>query len=143
MKAQVIYATMTGHSKKIAQAIANKTGLPISDIKHNPQITSCDLLFIVSGIYGAENKPELLTFVKNLSPQNIKRIVLLTSSTRNIPQGSLRRVLTELGHNVEVEEFVCEGSFLFKSFGHPNHSEIDGAVKFVESQINKVARNVQ
>ena len=140
MKAQVIYATMTGHSKKIAQEIADKTGIPISNIKNNPQISSCDLLFIISGIYGGENKPELLTFAKNLSPQSIKRVVLMTSSTRNTPQGSLRRVLTEAGHTVEAEEFVCEGSFLLKSFRHPNRDEIASAVKFVETKMNKVSK---
>lgn len=143
MKAQVIYATVTGHSKKIAQAIANKTGLPVSDIKNNPQISSCDLLFIISGIYGAENKSELLEYVKKLQPQNIKQVVLITSSTRNTPQGSLRQVLTGLGHTVEDEEFHCEGSFLLKSFGHPNRSEIDNAVRFVENRIEQVLKHAE
>jgi flavodoxin len=141
MNAQIIYATMTGHSRKIAQAIANKTGMPIYDINKEPKIQPCDLLFIVGGIYGGEYKAELLEFAKNLPVQNVKRIALLTSSTRNSAQGSLRRVLNEAGHTVEEKEFLCKGSFLFKSFRHPNQSEIDDAVKFVEELMKSTAHN--
>lgn len=131
MNTQILYATMTGHSKKIAKAIASKTGAPIHDLKTKPSIPACDILYIVSGIYGGESKPELLEFVKKLSSKDIKRVVLITSSTRNVQQGSLRKALMEAGINVVSEEYQCQGGFLFKAMGHPNKSEIDGAVDFV------------
>lgn len=66
MKAQILHATTTGHSRKIAEAIAKNMGIPVYNLKSNPQIPPCDLLFIVSGIYGGEVKPELLAFAKGL-----------------------------------------------------------------------------
>lgn len=135
MKAQVLYATMTGHSKKIAHAIAERLGTQPHDLKQNPTLPDCDLLFIVSGIYSGEAKPELLSFVKTLSPNQVKKVALITSSTRNSAQGSLRKTLTDIGIPVETEEYLCQGGFLFKAMGHPNKDEIEGAVAFAEKCI--------
>ncbi|WMJ83537.1 flavodoxin domain-containing protein [Oscillospiraceae bacterium LTW-04] len=137
MNVQILYATMTGHSKKIAHRIADEIGAPTHDLKKNPKIPPCDLLFIVSGIYGGESKQELLNYVKQLSPSQIKKVALLTSSTRNIAQGSLRQTLTDVGLNLVGKEFLCQGSFLFKAMGHPNKAEITSALEFVRKQIKE------
>lgn len=52
MDAQILYATMTGHSRKIAKAIAKETGLPLFDLKEKPVLPPCGLLLVISGIYG-------------------------------------------------------------------------------------------
>ena len=135
MKTQVLYATMTGHSKKIAHAIAEQLGIQAYDLKDNPTITECDLLFIVSGIYSGDSKPELISFAKSLSPEQVKKVALITSSTRNSAQGSLRKTLTDNGIQVETEEYLCQGGFLFKAMGHPNKDEVKGAVAFAEKYI--------
>ncbi len=135
MKAQILYVSMSGHSKKIAEAIANNMGILAYNLKNMPQISLCDILFIVSGIYGGEVKPELLHFVKNLSKTQVKKVALITSSTRGIAQGSLRKAVMEAGIEVVKEEYFCKGSFLFFQLSHPNHSEIDGAVTFAKSII--------
>ncbi|PKM68355.1 MAG: hypothetical protein CVU95_03920 [Firmicutes bacterium HGW-Firmicutes-2] len=137
MKTQVLYATMTGHSKKIAHAIAKDLDTKAHDLKDDPIIPNCDLLLIVSGIYSGEAKPELLNYVKNLSPTLIKKVALITSSTRNSAQGSLRQTLVDTGINVEPEEYLCQGGFLFKAMGHPNKDEIEGAVTFAQKLVKE------
>ena len=139
MKTQILYATMTGHSRKIAKAIAQKTGFPLYDLKTQPQIPPCDTLLIVSGIYGGESKPDLLEFAKNLPVGHVGRILLLTSSTRNLAQGSLRKVLTDGGHNVESAEYLCQGGFLLAALGHPNRKEVEDAVAFVVKMLEGTA----
>ncbi len=130
MKAQILYASMSGHSKKIAEAIAQSTGITAYNIKDNPQIMPCDLLFIVSGIYAGEVKPELLDFVKGLTKAQVKKVALITSSTRGNSQGSLRATLVKAGIEVIKEEYLCKGSFFLVGLGHPNRSEIEGAVAY-------------
>ncbi|PKM55009.1 MAG: hypothetical protein CVV00_05840 [Firmicutes bacterium HGW-Firmicutes-5] len=137
MKTQVLYASMTGHSKKIAHAIAERLSTQAYDLKDNPTLPECDLLFIVSGIYGGDSKPELISFVKNLSPSQVKKTALITSSTRNSAQGSLRQTLVDTGINVEPEEYLCQGGFLFKAMGHPNKDEIEGAVVFAQKLVKE------
>jgi len=137
MNTQILYASMSGHSKKIAKAIADKTGAPLYNLKTQPTIPPCDTLFIVSGIYGGESSPELLEYAKKMPANQAERIVLITSSTRGTAQGTLRKTLTEAGHRVETQEYLCTGGFLLMAFGHPNRSEIDNAVSFAEKFIRQ------
>jgi len=134
-KNRIIYATMTKHSKKIAGAIAEKLHLPMQNINERPVLSQTDTLFIVSGIYGGESKPELLEFARQIPKDMVKQVVLITSCTSEKEgQGSLRAVLQEKGIHVK-EEFTCKGSFLFKEFGHPNQADIANAVDFAKKQI--------
>ncbi len=139
MKVYILYATMSGHSKKIAEAISKSIGIQAYNLKED-DLPPCDLLFIVSGIYGGENKPELLDFAKKVSPTNIKRVVQLTSSARGSAQGSLRTILSQRGIAVDPQEYLCTGSFLFAKMGHPNRSEIEGAVSFVKTYMEGIAK---
>ena len=52
MDIQVLYHTKTGHSRKIAQAVAQAVGVQARDIAQWQEETGCDVLFLVGGIYG-------------------------------------------------------------------------------------------
>lgn len=137
MNIKIIYASMTGHSKKIATTMATRLGIPAYNIVEKPNIQPCDLLFIVSGIYGGQCKPELLSFVETLSAQQVKKVVMITSSVKKANQGALREALVKKGIEVVNEEYLCQGSFLFMAFSHPNQVEINGAVEFAQKYIGK------
>lgn len=137
MKTEIIYATLTGHSKKIASAVANKLGITPHSVKENPQINDCDLLYIVSGIYGGDCSPELLKFTQSLSSKQVKKVALITSSTRVVPQKTIRDALALNGIEVLKDEYLCKGGFLFMAFSHPNKDEINGAVRFAEKLIKE------
>lgn len=137
MKTDIVYASMTGHSKKIALAVAKKIGVTARNIKENPKIADCELLFIVSGIYGGDCSPELLKFIQSLSSEQIKKVALITSSTKVVPQKTIRDALISKGIEVLKEEYLCKGGFLFMAFSHPNKDEINGAVKFAEKLLNE------
>ena len=134
MNISVIYYTKLGHSKKIAQAIANELGVKAQDIRENPEIKDVDLLYIVSGIYGGKSAPGLLEFLKTLDGQQIKRAYLLTSSGGKTTRAAeVRTVLTELGIPVVEEEFTCQGAIFLFGMGHPNKTDIQNAIQFVQS----------
>lgn len=129
---RIIYHSVLGHSKKIAQAIAKEFQLNAHDIRENPDLNDIDLLYIVSGIYGGKSAPELLEFLKYLDSQQIKQAVLLTSSAgKTTPATEVRAVLTQLGIPVAEEEFTCQGAILFVGMGHPNMTDIQNAITFV------------
>lgn len=132
MTAQILFSTMTGHSKKIAQNAGLKTGLPVYDLKNSPSLPPCDTLFIISGIYSGESKPELISFAKQLSPQSAQQVVLLFSSAKGNAQGSLRSVLQAAGHKVAEETYQCRGNFLLMGLGHPSKTEVVDAAAFIQ-----------
>lgn len=133
MKNAVIYYTKLGHSKKIAQAIAQELNVKAQDIRNNPKLTDIDLLFIVSGIYGGKSDPELLAYLRTSDPQQIKQVALLTSSGgKTTPAADVRAVLTALGLSVASEEFTCQGAIFFFGLGHPNKADLQNAVAFAK-----------
>jgi len=128
-KTAIVYATLTGHSKKIAEAIGQALGIKAVNISALPSLEKSDLLFIVGGIYGGKSLPALLRFVKTLDPGNVNRTALLTSSARGQKQDHVRALLREKGIEV-LDEFLCPGSFLFLSMGHPNKTDLQEAIDF-------------
>ncbi len=46
MKCGIIYHTKTGHSRKIAKAIAQELDIEAQDVKSKPVMNDVDLLFI-------------------------------------------------------------------------------------------------
>ena len=140
MKIAIIYQTMTGHSKRIANAIAENLQIQAADIKTNPKFEQVDLLFIVGGIYGGKSLPELSSYVNNLDSTMVKKVALLTSSAgKTVKQTSIRDILVK--NNIEVleDEFVCQGSFLVVGFRHPNKADMDAAISFAKKVVeNKV-----
>lgn len=129
-KIRIIYATKTGHSKKIAEAMGKALYVKAENVSTRPVLEDVDLLFIVGGIYGGESLPLLLNFVKALDRGKVKRAVLVTScATKKHRQDSVRKLLQQKGIEV-LDEIICPGSFLFLRFGHPNKRDIEEAVNF-------------
>jgi flavodoxin len=133
MNKALIYATKTGHSRKIASAVGKELNLIAEDIKSEPKLDNVDLLFLVGGIYGSQSAPELLTYLEKLNNRMVKKVILLTSSASKVAkQNAVRTLLKDKGIDVEEEEFVCQGSFLFMGFRHPNKDDIQNAVTFAK-----------
>ena len=126
----IVYATKTRHSKKIAEAIGKTLNIKAENVSGRPVPGDVDLLFIVGGIYGGKSLPELLKFVKSLDAGKIKRAALVTScASKKQGQDSIRKLLQAKGIEV-MDEIICQGSFLFIGFGHPNKTDIQEAVDF-------------
>lgn len=136
MKIKLVYASKTGHSTKISKEIANEFNIDAENIKNNPSIKEVDLLIIVGGIYGGKSLPEMIEFAKKLDKENVKKVILITSCvSKKQAQSEIREILSEKGIEV-VDEFICQGSFLFVGFRHPNKSDLQNAVNFCKKIIS-------
>lgn len=132
MKTAVLYLSKTGHSKKIAEAVAAGLGVRAQSVKDNPELSGIDLLFIAGGIYSGKSDPKLLKYLASLGNTQVKRAALISSSGGKRKQDMVRDTLTGKGIQVLADEYVCQGSFLFFGRGHPNAQEIAGAVAFAK-----------
>jgi len=138
MKTAILYRSMTGHSKKIARAIGVELGLQPQNIKtvSCDKLDGVDLAFIIGGIYSGKSLPEMIEYVKTLTPAMVKEVVLITSSLQDKHgQDEVRAILEANKIKVRAEEYRCRGNFLFLKMGHPNKNEITAAVKFAKTQI--------
>lgn len=131
MKTAVVYFSKTGHSRKIANAIAASFGVQAMDLKTSPQFDAVDMLYVVGGIYAGANDPKMLAAVKNIDGSKVKQAVLITSCvSKRMKQDQARQALQQKGIQVVTDEFICQGNFLFFGLGHPNQTELDEAVSF-------------
>ncbi|MDR2044774.1 MAG: hypothetical protein LBQ15_10535 [Clostridium sp.] len=129
-KTQVIYATMTGHSRKYAQAIAKARNVVPEDVKTDPRAVNVDTLFVVGGIYGGAESKKLVSYLQGDHVKNVKKAVLVTSSTRGAArQAKAREVLEAKGVSV-VDEKLLPGSFLFLNRGRPNEADLKAAADY-------------
>lgn len=138
MKVDVAYFSKTGHSKKIAEVIAKELSLTPYDLKQTPAL-DCDLLFLVTGVYGGEAAPEVLSFIDTLSPDSVRKVCLVTSSMGNKPPEKVHEALRRKNISVAYDEYTCKGSFLFFGMGHPSASEVEGAAEFARKAAEKLA----
>ncbi len=138
MNIALIYATKTGHSRKIAQAAAAALGVKALDLRTNPKIGDVDQLFVVGGIYGGVSAPELLEYVRGLEKGQVKRAAIMTSSvSQSARQTDLRAALLAKGIDVMEEEFKCRGAFLFIGIGRPNAEDLNSAAAFAAKHAQK------
>ncbi|MDD2238858.1 MAG: flavodoxin domain-containing protein [Bacilli bacterium] len=135
MKISIIYYSMTGHSKKMANAISKELNVSSENIKTNPKLEDVDLLYIISGIYGDKSSPVLIEYVKELTKRNAKKAALITSSGSGTTKPiEVREILENNGIMVLKDEFLYSGGFMFFG-GHPNKKDIMNATNFVRETL--------
>ncbi len=140
MKCKVIYFTRTGHSRKIAQALAKELQIEAEDIKANPVVGDLDLLFIVGGIYGGKSDPRMIDYIKGIDGSMVKKAALLTScASKVMKQETVREMLERNNVALVPDEFICQGSFLLIGRGHPDAADIDNAVAYAKRVLSNEA----
>lgn len=133
MNASIVYSSMTGHSRKLAQAVAERLDIPAYNVKlETPEIKNTDIVFIVSGIYGGTASSELMNFIKHLEPDQVRAAALIMSSvSQDYSKCEIKNILAK--KNIPIAgEFSCFGSFLVVKLGHPKKNEIKKAADFAE-----------
>lgn len=137
MKHIICYWTKTGHSKKLALALAEALSVPALDLKTQFPEEPSDTLFLVSGIYAGQNDPELLEKLQKLEPGKVGKVVLITSCTSGTtPQDQARKTLLDRGIQVVSREFLCKGRFLIFAWSHPNQTDLENAVEFAKEVLS-------
>jgi len=135
----VVYATVTQHSRKLAEAIGKELGVETKNIAECLHIKETSLLFLVGGIYAGKSNPALLSYAERLDTSIAKKVVIVTSSvsTSHRNQKELRALLEKKGIDV-VDEITCTGGLLFIKFSHPNKTDIQTIAEMAKGILEKV-----
>lgn len=129
-KVNVVYATKTQHSKKLAEAIAKEFSVTAKNVEKFPEPEESDLLYLVGGIYAGKSNPMLLSYAERLNTSFARKVILVTSSVSisHRSQRDLYALLRKRGIDV-ADEITCTGGLLFLKFTHPNKVDIQTIVK--------------
>ncbi|WP_193708308.1 flavodoxin [Alkalibaculum sporogenes] len=137
MKIEVRYFTKTGHTKKLAEGIANQLGVcakPISDLVEG----IVDVLFLGEGLYSFDIDEAMKEFIKTLHPSNIKMVIVFSSGAFGNAYAPMKRELEAQGLNVSLQEFHCKGNLGFMFKNRPNEKDVYNAAVFAKTFIAKM-----
>lgn len=137
MKTSIFYATTTGNSRKVAEAIGAKLKVKSHNIMENPAQNTTDTLVIVGGIYFGKNKKELKNFVNSLDQEAVKRVAVVTTSGAGQGRTTPAEIV-ELLKNKSITvlgEFGVRGKAFIFPTGHPNEADLKAAADWVVDTI--------
>lgn len=138
---EVVYFSKTGHTRKIASAIAGELGTKAEDVKTKKGLAKNSFVFLGSGAYGGMPGPALIGFVNKNDFKGRKVAVFGTSaSDKGTEVEIIEKALKSKGAIIKGK-FRCTGSFLFfMRMGHPNKEDIANAKSFADEMKKEVKK---
>ncbi len=128
------YYSKGGNTKKIADAIAQATGLEAKPVSE-PLTEDTDTLLLCVAPYKFNIDSHVKDFISAIHVK-VGRIVLFSTSASVRPVGKyLEKLLAEKNIPLEKEEFYCPGKFLMMHNGRPNADDCQAAVAFAKKII--------
>jgi flavodoxin len=141
MNVEVRYFSRSGHTKKVAEAIAEAAGVDARDCSV-PLPGQVDLLFLGGALYWGGVDKQLKAFVAGFDPDNIRRIAVFgTSSIVEESTRELKKLLLEKGMGLLNRHFNCWGQFAALHSGHPNNKDLSDAAAFARATILQLQKD--
>lgn len=129
---QVKYYTQSGNTEKLAKAIAQELGCPLSKTD-SPLNDSVDVLFLGASLYRFGIEKEVQNFIQTLSPEKVGKVVVFaTSCGMETAYGLLKKKLEAQNITVAPENFYCRGKFLAMNKTRPDENDISGVKAFAK-----------
>lgn len=132
----VVYASLTGNTRKVAQAMAEAVGATLVDVRKDPlpKVEPGDVIFVGDGVYGGRPSRALRRALAAWTlPRGVKAAVFGTYGGRPSQLPILERILAEKGAQV-VDRFSCLGRDWFLlglvGRGRPSAEDLKAAQAF-------------
>lgn len=125
----VRYFSRTGHTKQIAEAMAEELGceaVPTSERVRG----YTDTLFLGGAVYAGKLDPSIQGFITRLDRRSVGKIILFGDAAISDPCKKIRKLLLDREMLAETEVFLCKGSFKLIAKGHPDAADLENAKIF-------------
>lgn len=133
-KYEIRYYSKTGHTKKIAEAMAGALGCKAVSAS-SPIAEYTDILFLGGAIYAGKVDDSIREFINRLDCRSVGKIVLFGDAALANPCKKIRRLLADKNLPAETDEFFCRGGFKFIYKNHPDKNDLKNAVDFAKKWI--------
>lgn len=129
----VIYYSMTGNTKKMAEAIAEELGITAVSVKDAAGIPSDGVLFMGSGSYGSKPGEDMTKFIESHDFTGRKVAVFGTSGGgAGKETQAMADALKQKGADVLGSYFTTGVFLVLLNSGHPDSKDLDGARAFAK-----------
>jgi flavodoxin I len=128
---EVIYYSLTGNTRKVAEAIATESGVAAEEVKTKGRLAEGSFVFLGAGKYGPLRGRGLRRFIDSNDFQGRKVALFGTSGDgRGREVGALEELVAAKGAEI-VGRFFCKGEFLFLiNRNHPTSEDLGDARRF-------------
>ena len=134
MRIDVRYYTRNGHTKKLADAIANAVGAEAKTVDQ-PLEKYADVVFLGASVYAGKPDAAVVKFLSD-NAKNIGKIVVFGSAcTSKSTYTAIKAAAADCGVKTAEMFFHCKGEFLFLNKGRPNDQDCADAAEFAKKQV--------
>lgn len=127
---EVIYYSLTGNTKKVAEAIATELDVVAEDVKTKDKLAEDSFVFLGAGLYGPLRGWGFRRFIDRNDFRGRKVALFGTSGEgKGTEVGALEEAVAATGAEV-AGSFFCRGRFLFLKRDHPTSRDLGNARRF-------------
>ena len=127
---EVIYYSLTGNTKKVAEAIATELDVVAEDVKTKDKLAEDSFVFLGAGLYGPLRGWGFRRFIDRNDFRGRKVALFGTSGEgKGTEVGALEEAVAATGAEV-AGSFFCRGRFLFLKRDHPTNEDLGNARRF-------------
>lgn len=143
MLIKVVFHSMTGNTKKIAEAIAREIGVNAEEVSHATVSDPIDVLFIGDGNYGSNIHATTRQFILGLDRSKVKHVAMFgTYGGINTGVPKMKILLETQGLSVINEGFTCKGrAWWLINRKHPTETDLANARAFARQSMKTCQQN--
>ncbi len=136
MKIAVRYFTMSGNTKRLAEAVAEAVQAEALDISV-PLTEKADILFLGCSYYAFDVDAAVKQFIADNKDRIGKIVCIGTSAMMKSVKKPVGKIAAPLGITVAAEEFHCRGEFKMLHKGRPDAEDLAKAADFARSTVKQ------
>jgi flavodoxin len=127
---EVVYYSLTGNTKKVADAIATELGVVAENVDTKDKLAEDSVVFLGAGLYGPLRGWGFRRFIDRNGFEGRKVALFGTSGEgKGKEVGALEEAVAAKGAEV-AGSFFCRGRFLFLKRDHPTSKDLEDAKRF-------------
>ena len=129
---EVVYYSMSGNTKKVAEAIAAELDVKAENVKAKEWLTKGSFVFLGSGCYAGKPGKGLQEFIARNDFKGREVALFGTSAGGGGDEVRVMEELLKLEGALMKGSFYCKGRFVLVNRGHPCDEELAGAREFAK-----------
>ncbi|UCD54002.1 MAG: flavodoxin [Dehalococcoidia bacterium] len=129
---EVVYYSMRGNTKKVAEAIAAELGVKAEDVKAKKGLAKDSFVFLGSGCYAGKPGKGLREFIARNDFKGRQMALFGTSSAGRGDEVKVMEELLKPTGALIRGSFYCKGRFLCLNRKHPSDEELAKAKEFAK-----------
>ena len=137
LRIAVRYQSRSGNTRKVAEAIARKSGVVAKPLDPTEKLEGVELLFVGGGVYGGKPHKTLTDALSALTANQASGVAFFYTAMSPMLQteGKLREAVKDPAIAISDGVFHCAGKFIICKRNHPDAADLSKAEAFAKRTI--------